>query len=1342
MRRRRVEPLALEALEIRVTPATSTWTGAVSGAWSEAGNWDVAPANGNDLVFPSTAANLSNNNDLTSVDQFASLTIQAGGYTLAGNAINLNGPIDASQATGNSTLSLPIVVGGSTTVTVDNAAGSLTASGVISGAGGLTKAGPGSLILSSPNTYNAATTVSGGKLQVDGTQNASAVTVGSGATLSGVGTVGPVTSNSGTIAPGDTGTGILTDSGTLTMGTGSTLVVPINGTTAGTEYSQLKVAGQVNITGATLNATLGFTPTAHEQIVVIDNTGSQAVTGTFNGLAEGAELTLNGEEFQISYKGGDGNDVVLTHLLDSSTAVTSTPASPVVGQSVTLTATVTGTASQTPAGSVEFFNGATSLGSTTLVNGVGTLQLTNLPVGANSITAKYKGDINFAASTSPVSTVTIGQAATTTALTATPNPSPFGQSVTMTATVSVTSPGAGSPTGQVEFFSGTTSLGTVSITNGTASLQTTDIPTGTNTLTAQYKGDGNFQVSTSPGLAQTISATAATTTALSTSASSTTFGQSITLTANVSPNASSSTTLTGSVQFFSGTTSLGTSTLTNGVATLATTALPVGSDAVTAKYLGDSNFAPSTSAASTVTVSQASTTTSLTATPNPSPFGQPVTLTATISPVSPGTGTASGTVEFFSGTTSLGTATLAGGVATLKPTNIPVGTNSITAHYQGDTNFTASTSTAVSQTVTPTAATTTSLTTSASSIVFGQSVTLTANVAPSASSSSTISGSVEFFSGSTSLGTGTIANGVATLNTTALPLGSDSITAKYLGDSNFSPSTSAASTVTVAQAATTSTLTAAPSPAAVGQTVTLTATIKATSPGSGTPTGTVEFFNGTTSLGTGTVNSSGIATLQTLSLPLGSNSLTAVYSGDTNFTTSTSPAFTENILQGSTTTVNTSSSSIVFGQSVTLTATVSRSGTGSATPTGTVQFFSGSTSLGTGTLTNGTATLQSSAIPTGTNSITAVYQGDSTFASSTSAAITISVTQASTLTTLTANPTASSLGQTVTLTAAVTAVSPGSGTPTGTVTFSNGSTTLGTATLSNGVATLTTTALPLGTASITASYANTTNFASSSSSAATVTVSTANSNTTLTASQNPSLAGQQIILTATVRSANNPTNPTIPSGTVQFFNGTTLLGTVNLGATSQASLLVTTFVPAGTASFTAVYSGDTNYVKSTSNALSQVVIPGTTATSVGISGTATPNQPVTLTAFVGPLYPSNGQPTGTVNFLVNGKVVGSGTLVNGQATLSVSSLPVGTTSVLAVYTGDSNYQGSTSVSSLITVGNSTQLFVNKVYEQYLHTAPTNVALTRWTARLERGYPAAKFVQTIRRQALSQARRGH
>ncbi len=95
--------------------------------------------------------------------------------------------------------------------------------------------------------------------------------------------------------------------------------------------------------------------------------------------------------------------------------------------------------------------------------------------------------------------------------------------------------------------------------------------------------------------------------------------------------------------------------------------------------------------------------------------------------------------------------------------------------------------------------------------------------------------------------TETLGDGVATLDTSALPVGNDSITADYSGDSTFTSSTATAVTVPVAKASTTTRSRFSPTSLVYGQSVTLTATVTAVSPGAGTPTGTVEFFNDTTS---------------------------------------------------------------------------------------------------------------------------------------------------------------------------------------------------------------------------------------------------------------------------------------------------------------------------------------------------------------------------------------------------------------------------------------------------------------------------------------------------------------
>jgi hypothetical protein len=277
-----------------------------------------------------------------------------------------------------------------------------------------------------------------------------------------------------------------------------------------------------------------------------------------------------------------------------------------------------------------------------------------------------------------------------------------------------------------------------------------------------------------------------TTTTLVSSLNPSIFGQMVTFTATVSPS-----TATGSVTFFDGPNSLGTVALSGGSASLSTSTLSVGSHAITATYSGDANDSGSSSSTLTQTVTNSSvgTATSVSSSLNPSAFGQSVMFTATVSAPS---GTPTGTVTFFDGTTALGSSGLnPSGVASLSTSTLSAGTHSITAQYGGDGTYTASTSGALSQTVNK-ANTTTTLTSSQNPSSKGQSVTFTATVAPS-----TVTGTVQFFDGSTSLGIVALNGGTASLTTSSLSPGSHSISAQYSGDGNDGGSTSAVLVQTV-----------------------------------------------------------------------------------------------------------------------------------------------------------------------------------------------------------------------------------------------------------------------------------------------------------------------------------------------------------------------------------------------------------------------------------------------------------------------------------------------------------------------------------------------------------------
>ena len=130
---------------------------------------------------------------------------------------------------------------------------------------------------------------------------------------------------------------------------------------------------------------------------------------------------------------------------------------------------------------------------------------------------------------------------------------------------------------------------------------------------------------------------------------------------------------------------MGTGSLSGGSASFTTSALPVGTNYVKAVYSSDSNYAASTSKAVSEVVSKATTTTTLTSSQNPSNFGQSVTFTVGVTPEF--SGTVKGSVTFYDGTTALKTVALSGGVAKFATSRLTSGTHTITATYNGSTNF-------------------------------------------------------------------------------------------------------------------------------------------------------------------------------------------------------------------------------------------------------------------------------------------------------------------------------------------------------------------------------------------------------------------------------------------------------------------------------------------------------------------------------------------------------------------------------------------------------------------------------------------------------------------------------
>ena len=450
--------------------------------------------------------------------------------------------------------------------------------------------------------------------------------------------------------------------------------------------------------------------------------------------------------------------------------------------------------------------------------------------------------------------------------------------------------------------------------------------------------------------------------------------------------------------------------VTNGVGVFSAAAgsaspfFPPGDHTATATFDASGSYETSTSQPVTFTVlsERASTQTALSLSPNPVTAGQATQVAVIVNSTVPGH-VPTGMVLLTANGHALAEVPLAGGAATYSFVPPAAGSYVITASYIGDRTAAPSTSTAMlTAAVPPPAPTTTTVSAWPAIALPGAPVTLTATVTAAGGSPT---GVVTFFDRGRALGAGLVTDGVAQTMVT-FPAGTHSITATYGGDADFLSSASATPfevTVIAPAVSTATSLTGAPSAAEEGDPVELTANVSAVLPALARssdpiPTGTVEFLEGTTSLGTATLDD-GTASLTLTSLAPGTHRITARYPGGDGFEASESEdPFTVTITArpmsiASRTTVSASPDRAEAGSEVALVAHVSTSpverpapasarAADASAPTGSVEFFADGASVGTASLSDGTATLKTSSLAVGTHRITAAYRGDGVFASS------------------------------------------------------------------------------------------------------------------------------------------------------------------------------------------------------------------------------------------------------------------------------------------------------------------------------------------------------------------------
>ena len=470
-------------------------------------------------------------------------------------------------------------------------------------------------------------------------------------------------------------------------------------------------------------------------------------------------------------------------------------------------------------------------------------------VGQCTLVASATAGTNYAAVTGSPQTFSVGQALQATLIVNVKSPASYNTTQILNTT-------GGSGTGAVTYSVGASNACSVSghtllITSGT----------GTCAVTATKAADSNYQSTTSSQANVTVQKAS---TPISIS--------------NIPKNAVYGNVFTPSFSYSLDGTEVALSS-TTGVCTVSgggtVTFVAVGTCSLQAKLTGSLNINDVTGSVQSFSVIKATPTVIVSSTENPSYYGDNVGLITAILP-----STATGSVSFYDGKTLLGMETLSGGQATLSVATLKVGSHSITVVYGGDSNNSTATSAAFTQTVSkanPSVALSPLTRTSA----YGTSVTFTAT-ASGVVSGTVPTGTMTFKNGGATLGNVPLTNGIATFSTSTLAVGGPySITAVYGGDANYTTATSNPASQTVTKATPTMNLATSAASVKFGTMVTFTATLPATATGSAT------FYDGASSLGSVTLTK-GVAKFSTKALTKGTHSITASYSGDFNFTTTTS----------------------------------------------------------------------------------------------------------------------------------------------------------------------------------------------------------------------------------------------------------------------------------------------------------------------------------------------------------------------------------------------------------------------------------------------------------------------
>jgi acetyl esterase/lipase len=600
-------------LTASVSSATSlVWTGAVDNHWANAGNWNPAqvPATGDDLEFtgapppPTMVNDLPAGTVISEIDSYNQVSTVTGSTVqvcckISGTSFTYSADVEADGVldVAYTTFGGSFNVNGQSVTTL-----SVIFNGPITGNGTLYV--DQSTINGAASSFNGQINLNHLGLIVNGTVGAPMYGP-QNTQLNGTGVAGPVSgyirlepaSSPYAFSPSTLTTGNLELDGTGgTQAQNGVLSVEIS---SATSYGKVKVNGTVTLRSPSLAVAVanGFRPAPGQAFTIIDNDGSDPVSGIFvnqsRQIVEGTTFLVDGIAFSISYRGGDGNDVVLTVAPQPTLALTQSKSSTVYGEPFTVDVTASGS-SGTPTGQVQFdFGGLAAQPILPLINGHSSYTLSdfaNSPSGP--FHAHYLGDATYGPADSAPLTHFVAKSDSSFTLSA--QTSPTSNRIGMTAAFAPVAPSTKTPfLGRVDFYVDNVIAASQAFdyrnNTSTQVVAGANVTPGPHTLSANFIDTSNLFNNSSAGTTFNFrygSATTATTQSMNASLPAV-------INVTVSSAAPGAGVPTGSVAIMNGATPIGSGTLTNGAVTITTSPLPAGMQTLTLSYSGDTTFQPS-----------------------------------------------------------------------------------------------------------------------------------------------------------------------------------------------------------------------------------------------------------------------------------------------------------------------------------------------------------------------------------------------------------------------------------------------------------------------------------------------------------------------------------------------------------------------------------------------------------------------------------------------------------------------------------------------------------------------------------------------------------------------------